>query len=88
MKELHILLHLGPFQVVNLPLGAQEFLKPTSVSIEFSSKAIKVLNFLAKVCSFMNFPRTHFFLWLSVFGPFTFTAFQLFCKKGKERDSS
>lgn len=64
MQELHIL-HLGPLQVVNLPLSTQEFLKPTSVSIEFSSKAIKLLNLLAKLCRFMNFPRT-LFLWLVV----------------------
>lgn len=46
--EKNILLHLEPFQAVNLPLSTLEFLKPTAVSIEFSSKAIKLLNLLAK----------------------------------------
>lgn len=87
MKELNILLHLEPFKVVNLPFSSLgEFLRLTSMSIRFSNNEIKPLNLLAELCSFVNLPRTLCVLLLCVFGPFAFTAFQLFCKKGKERN--
>lgn len=84
MKEVNIL-HLEPFKVMNLPFSTLQFFKLTLMIIKFSNKAIKLLNLLAGRCSFVNFPRTLFVLLLSVVGPLTFIAFQLFCTKGKRK---
>lgn len=58
MEKLNTLLHSEPFKAVDLPFSTQEFLKPTSVSINFYNKEIKLFHLLDELHSFVNFPRT------------------------------
>lgn len=57
------------------------------MNIKFSNKVVKFLNVLDELRSFVKCSKNLISVWWwswSVFGPFTFIAFQLFCQKRKE----